>query len=165
MLRCTVLKRKKNLSQFQRLDLWHVSKKKKLKLSKRAEKHRVRYGLDYYLDLFLDNFFRTILKGGGKHTVTTEGGVGWNLSVLREGWEAECYYSGMGERRTITTQGGVEEGCNSKHYRLMELLLDRTNFWFAFAWQKNEEKPRLSAKILTYKKSVEKLMNIICTIE
>ena len=44
----------------------------------------------------------------------------------------------------------------------MELLLDRTNFWFAFAWQKNEEKPRLSAKILTYKKSVEKLINIIC---
>lgn len=51
--------------------------KKKLKLSKRAERHRVRYGLDYYLDLFLDNFFCTILKGGGgKHTVTTEGGVG-----------------------------------------------------------------------------------------
>ena len=49
--------------------------KKKLKLSKRAEKHRVRYGLDYYLDLFLDNFFCTILKGG-KHIVTTEGGVG-----------------------------------------------------------------------------------------
>ena len=30
-------------------------------------------------------------------------------------------------RRTITTQGGVGGGCNSKHYWLMELLLDRTN--------------------------------------
>lgn len=50
--------------------------KKKLKLSKRAERHRVRYGLDYYLDHFLENFFCTILKGGGKHTVTTEGGMG-----------------------------------------------------------------------------------------
>ena len=27
----------------------------------------------------------------GKHTVSTEGGVGWGLSVLREGWKAECY--------------------------------------------------------------------------
>ena len=58
--------------------------------------------------------------------------MGRSLSVLREGWEAECYYSGRGERRTITTQGGVRGGCNSKHYWLMELLLDRTNDfnWF-----------------------------------
>ena len=76
MLRCTVLKRKKTSLSFKGLICDTFRKKKKLKLSKRAEKHRVRYGLDYYLDLFLDNFFRTILKGGGKHTVTTEGGVG-----------------------------------------------------------------------------------------
>ena len=49
--------------------------------------------------------------------------------VLREGWEAECYCSGRGERWTITAQGGVGGGCNNKHYRLMELLLDRTNYF------------------------------------
>ena len=53
--------------------------------------------------------------------------MGGNLLALREGWEAEFYYSGRGVRRTITTQGGVGGGCNSKHYWLMELLLDRTN--------------------------------------
>ena len=36
---------------------------------------------------------------------------------------------------------------------------------FAFAWQKNEETPRPSAKILTYKNSVEKPIKIVCTIE
>ena len=50
--------------------------------------------------------------------------MGCSLLVLREGWEAECYYSGRGERRTIARQGGVRGGCNSKHYFLMELLLD-----------------------------------------
>ena len=55
-----------------------------------------------------------------------------SLSVLREGWEAECYDSGRGKRRTITTQGGVGCGCNSKHYWLMELLLDRTNYFNRF---------------------------------
>ena len=59
---------------------------------------------------FLDHFI------GGKHTISSQGGVGCGLSVLREGWEAECYYSGRGERQTITTQGGVGGGCNSKHY-------------------------------------------------
>ena len=53
--------------------------------------------------------------------------MGGNLLVLREGWEAEFYYTGRGVRRTITTQGGVGGRCNSKHYWLMELLLDRTN--------------------------------------
>ena len=28
----------------------------------------------------------------------------------------------------MTTQGGVGGGCNGKHYWLMELLLDRTNY-------------------------------------
>ena len=41
--------------------------------------------------------------------------------VLREGWEAECYYSGRGVRQTITMQGGVGGGCDGKHYWLMEL--------------------------------------------
>ena len=53
--------------------------------------------------------------------------------VLREGREAECYYSGKGERRTITTQGRVGGGCNSKRYWLMELLLDRTNYFNRFS--------------------------------
>ena len=43
------------------------------------------------------------------------------------GWEVECYYSGRGVRRTITTLGGVGGSCNRKHYWLMELLLDRTH--------------------------------------
>ena len=37
-------------------------------------------------------------------STSTEGGVGCSLLVLREGWEAECYYSGRGERRTIARQ-------------------------------------------------------------
>ena len=55
-----------------------------------------------------------------------------HLSVLREGWEAECYHSGRGERRTIITQGGVGGGVNNKHYWLMRLLLDRTNYFHRF---------------------------------
>ena len=47
-------------------------------------------------------------------------------SLAELGWEAECYYSGRGERRTITKQGGVGGGCDSKHCWLMELLLDPT---------------------------------------
>ena len=82
--------------------------------------------LDYFLDHFLDHFI------GGKHTINTQGGVGCSLLVLREGWEAECYYSGRGERRTIARQGEVGGGCNSKHYLLMELLLDRTNYLHRF---------------------------------
>ena len=53
-------------------------------------------------------------------------------SITTEGWEAECYYSGRGERRTIFTQGGVGGGCNSKHYWLMELLLARINCFNRF---------------------------------
>ena len=72
----SVNKKKKTSLSFKGL-ICDTFRKKKLKLSKRAERHRVRYGLDYYLDLFLDNFFGTILKGGGgKLTVTTEGGMG-----------------------------------------------------------------------------------------
>ena len=33
-----------------------------------------------------------------KHTISTQGGVGCSLLVLREGWEAQCYYVGWGER-------------------------------------------------------------------
>ena len=56
--------------------------KKKLKLSKRAERHRVRYGLDYYLDLFLDNFFLHHFKGGGESTPL----------LLREEWDKIYQY-------------------------------------------------------------------------
>ena len=68
---------------------------------------------------FLDHFI------GGMYTISTQGGVGCSLSVLREGWEAGCYYPGRGERRTITTQEGVGGGCNSKH------------FWFKGNWGRN----------------------------
>ena len=88
--------------------------------------HRVKYGLDHFLDHVLDHFI------GGKHTISTQGGGGCSLLVLREGWKAECYYSGRGERRTIARQGEVRGGCNSKHYLLMELLLDRTNYLHRF---------------------------------
>ena len=83
-----------------------------------------------FLDCFFGPFFGPFYRG--KHTISTQGGVGCSLLVLREGWKAECYYSGRGERRTIARQGGVRGGCNSKHYLLMELLLDRTNYLHRF---------------------------------
>ena len=54
-------------------------------------------------------------------SISTEGGMGGRLLLPIE-------------RRTIITQGGVGSGCNSKHYWLMELLLDRTNYfnWFFY---------------------------------
>ena len=58
--------------------------------------------------------------------------MGRSLLVLREGWKAEYYYLGRGDRRTIAKQGGVGGGCKSKHYLLMELLLDRTNYLHRF---------------------------------
>ena len=46
-------------------------------------RHRVKYGLDYFMDqFFLDHFI-----GGGKHTISTQGGVGCSLSVPRAGWK------------------------------------------------------------------------------
>ena len=42
-----------------------------------------------------------------------------SISILREGWEAQCYYSGRGERRSMTTQEEVGGGCNSKRCCLM----------------------------------------------
>ena len=72
---------------------------------------------------FLDHF-----KGGSTPLVLREG---WDevYQYCGKGWETECYYPGWGERRTITAQGRVEGGCNSKHYWLMELLLDRTKYF------------------------------------
>ena len=55
--------------------------------------------------------------GGGEYTISSQGGVGCSLLVLREGWKVRYYYSGRGERRTITTQGRVGGGCNGKRYR------------------------------------------------
>ena len=46
--------------------------------------------------------------------------------------EGRGYYSGRGERRTIARQEEVGGGCNSEHYLLMELLLDRTNYLHRF---------------------------------
>ena len=84
--------------------------------------HRVKYGLDHFLDHFWTPFWIIFWTNfldhfkGEEHTISIEGGVGWSLWVLREGWETECYYPGRGERRTITTQGGVGGGCYRKHY-------------------------------------------------
>ena len=51
---------------------------------------------------FLDHFI------GGKHTISSQGGVGCGLSVLREGWEAECYYSGGVRDRLLLRREGWE---------------------------------------------------------
>ena len=86
-----------------------------------------------FLDHLLNHFFWTILSGGE-----------WSIaSALREGWDAvyqywgrvgrQYYYSGRGEKGTITTRGGVGGGCNSKLFWLMELLLDRTNYFNRFS--------------------------------
>ena len=64
----------------------------------------------------------TILKEA-KHTISTEGRVGGRVLLLD---------GGGGERRTITMQGGVGRGCNSKNYLLMELFLDRRNYFNRF---------------------------------
>ena len=50
----------------------------KATLSASLIRHRVKYGLDYFLDHFLDHFFGLFLDHfeGGKHTISTEGGVG-----------------------------------------------------------------------------------------
>ena len=57
------------------------------------------YFLDHFLDKFLDLFFYPIflwiiLSGGGEgreHTISTQRVVGCSQSVLREGWEVDCY--------------------------------------------------------------------------
>ena len=55
-------------------------------------RHRVKYGLDYFLDYFFNHFmdqffFGPFYRGGGKHTISTQGGVGCSLSVPRAGWK------------------------------------------------------------------------------
>ena len=54
-------------------------------------------------------------------STSTEGGVEGRVLLL-----------GEGERRTIARQGEVGGGCYSKHYLLMKLLLDRTNYLHRF---------------------------------
>ena len=60
--------------------------------------HRVKYGLDHFLDYFLDHVLDHFI--GGKHTISTEGGVGMQSTsteggvegrvlLLREGWEKD----------------------------------------------------------------------------
>ena len=41
-----------------------------------------------FLDHLLNHFFGPFCRGGGKHSIGTQGGVGCSISVLREGWEA-----------------------------------------------------------------------------
>ena len=57
----------------------------------RLNELRVKYGLDYFLDHFFGLFFWTIffldhfIRGGGKHTIGTQGSVGCSLLVPRKG--------------------------------------------------------------------------------
>ena len=91
----------------------------------------VDFFLDHFLDHFLDLLFDHFIKGAP--TISTQGGVGCSLSVLRERWETDCCYSGRGGR--WMKRGGVGGGYRSKCYWLMEFLLDHTYFfeWF-FNW-------------------------------
>ena len=43
--------------------------------------------------------------GGERQTISTQGGVGCNLPVLMEGWEASCYYSRNGGRLLLRRKG------------------------------------------------------------
>ena len=57
-------------------------------------RHRVKYGLDYFLDLFLDHFrggkTHHYYRGrGGMKSISTEGGVGGRVLLLREGFETD----------------------------------------------------------------------------
>lgn len=57
--------------------------------------------LDYFLDHFFEPFFWStfwIILLGGRKTIRSQGGVGCSLTVLWEGWEADCYYLGRGGR-------------------------------------------------------------------
>ena len=76
--------------------------------------------LDHFLDHLLFPFFGPFYLG---HTISTQERVGYSLSVLREGWEPDCCYSGRGERRTISTQGTVGGGCICK-----------CTDWWSFHW-------------------------------
>ena len=95
-----------------------------------------RWTLGIFFELFFGPifgpFFGPFYWGGGA-TISALGGVRCSLSVLREGWEADCCYSGRGGRRTISTQGGMGGGYRSKCYWLMEFLLDHTNFLGGFS--------------------------------
>lgn len=65
-----------------------------------------------FLDLFsfLDFFFWTILstirEGRGRPLALREGwDTIYSLSVLRHGWEADCYYFGRGGRQLLCREG------------------------------------------------------------
>ena len=47
---------------------------------------------------FFGNNFGLPVGGGGRQTISGQGGVGCSLPLLREGWEADCYYSRRGGR-------------------------------------------------------------------
>ena len=58
--------------------------------------------------------------------------MGYRLSVLREGWEADCCYWRRGGGWTISTQRGLGNCCVSKCYWLMEFSLDHANYFERF---------------------------------
>ena len=45
---------------------------------------------------------------GGKQTISTQGGVGCNLSVLGDGWEADCFTEGGLEDKILIRREGWE---------------------------------------------------------
>ena len=44
------------------------------------------------------------MGGGRRQTISSQGGVGFSLPLLREGWEADCYYSRR-SRRLLCREG------------------------------------------------------------
>ena len=65
----------------------------------------------------------------GEHTISTQEGVGCSLLVLGAGWEVVlCVITQGGVRDELLPRSEVGGGCDSQHYWLMELLLDRTNY-------------------------------------
>ena len=56
----------------------------------------------FFLDLFFWPFYRR------EAAISTQGGVGCNLSVLRDGWEADCFTEGGLEDKILIRREGWE---------------------------------------------------------
>ena len=83
---------------------------------------------DHFLDSFLDLLFDHFIKGAP--TISTQGGVGCSLSVLRERWETDCCYSGRGGR--WMKRGGVEDEWKEEGWEVV-IGVNATDWW-SFYW-------------------------------
>ena len=77
-----------------------------------------------FLDLLFDHFIK------GAPTISTQGGVGCSLSVLRERWETDCCYSGRGGR--WMKRGGVEDEWKEEGWEVV-IGVNATDWW-SFYW-------------------------------